>query len=624
MKKSLTAVLVSAAAAVFMLAVLVSTNHANADGAELSGVYGVIGTEFSLNYLAAPGSSAVDDLTLRITRGDQAETFTGTAVTVEGQSKVAFRVNVQPEKLTETMKMELLDNGSVVSTKGAYSAAEYCKAVAELYPSNTSLRTLLADLLEYGAAAQLYTGTNTADLANGTAYQWEGYAPGTYTEPAAGVYAYTAGADDAKFIYANLIWNNDTVAMQFKGQGEDSTDVAISLEKNGANAPYTLTRTGETGFTLKSDPMKMSELTTATYQATITKTSTAADTTDTPVQATITANAVTGSWANSRVGTSIGPERTYDGNATSTGNWNPAVTGFASDLGAITYTLDGKYDLTKVVLTFGTRKHYVTVSASSDGVTFTDIAAVNSANAANFYEGTVLTIDGITAKKVNYVKITFTGTENGTTWINMFETEIFGYGTTSSKATITANEVTGSWANSRVGTSIGPERTYDGNATSSGNWNPAVTGYASNHGAIIYTLDEAYNLSKIVLTFGTRKHYVTVSTSTDGTTFTDVAAVNSGNAANYYEGTVLTIDGITAKKVNYVKITFTGTENGTTWINMFETEIFGKPVVTTTGSVTYSVADYVKRITERTTSDSMRALAQRLWVYASAAAEYYH
>ena len=316
---------------------------------------------------------------------------------------------------------------------------------------------------------------------------------------------------------------------------------------------------------------------------------------------TIVANQVVGSWANDRVGSSLGPERTYDGNLTT--NWNPAVSGYTSEA-AIVYTLEKYYDITKLVLTFGSRHHYITVSVSADGESFTELATANSGNAEQYYTDLICTLDGLTAQQVKYIKLSFIGTANGTTWINLMEVQAYGAESADQEAPeppeteptepegteptepeeteptepeaeqvqITANQVVGSWANDRVGTNIGPERTYDGSMTT--NWNPAVTGFTTE-AAIVYTLEEKCDLAKLVLTFGTRHHYITVSASTDGESFTEIVTVNSGNAEQYYKDLTCTISDITAQNIKYMKISFIGTANGTTWINLMEVQAFG-------------------------------------------------
>ena len=329
-------------------------------------------------------------------------------------------------------------------------------------------------------------------------------------------------------------------------------------------------------------------------------------------QAKIVADQVTGSWANDRVGTNIGPERTYDGSLTT--NWNPAVTGFTQEA-AVVYTLDKSYDISKIVLTFGSRHHYITVSVSADGEAYTELATINSGNAGEYFTDLVCSLNDLTATNVKYVKVNFIGTANGTTWINLMEVEIYGTESTGEEPVepsepteptepevtepentepevtepeatepeatepaepvqvmMIANQVIGSWANDRVGTNIGPERTYDGSLTT--NWNPAVTGF-NQEAAIVYTLDKSYDISKIVLTFGNRHHYITVSVSADGEAYTELATINSGNAGEYFTDLVCSLNDLTATDVKYIKVNFIGTANGTTWINLMEVQAYG-------------------------------------------------
>ena len=309
-----------------------------------------------------------------------------------------------------------------------------------------------------------------------------------------------------------------------------------------------------------------------------------------PVQVAVIANEVIGSWANDRVGnSSMGPEMSYDGNDTT--KWNPAVTGFNSEA-SIIYTLDKNYDLSKVAMIFGNRQHYITISVSTDGESFTELATINSGNAEQYYTDYICTLNDLIATNVQYVKVTFIGTQNGTTWLNVMEVNVYGtVSTTDSEETepevtepevtepqpvqvaVIANEVIGSWANDRVGnSSMGPEKSYDGDATTK--WNPAVTGFNSN-ASIIYTLDKKYDLSRLVMIFGSRKHYITVSVSADGENYTEVATINSTNAAEYYTDNTCTLNDLTVENVKYIQVSFIGTENNTTWLNVMEVRAEG-------------------------------------------------
>lgn len=290
----------------------------------------------------------------------------------------------------------------------------------------------------------------------------------------------------------------------------------------------------------------------------------------------IIANSVEGTWVNDRIGDSkIGPEMSYD-DSTST-IWNPQATNYKSGE-AIVYTLDKAYDLEQVAITCGTREYYFDLSVSGDGLNYTHIARVNADTASRYFDGLVATVDGIGVSGVKYVKLSFLGSANGTTYVSVADMQLTckEYVADTSNAVtavIAGNEIIGTWVKSHEGSaSAGPERSYDGDATT--NWNPQVTNFKSGEG-IIYTLDKAYDLTEISLTFGTRLHYFDLYVSADGETYLPVASITADNAAEYFNGLVATVDNLTNTNVVYIKVLFTGTETGTTFINLFESAAQG-------------------------------------------------
>lgn len=103
--------------------------------------------------------------------------------------------------------------------------------------------------------------------------------------------------------------------------------------------------------------------------------------------------------------------------------WNPQLKNYTSDTGA-TFHLDGKYDLTKLVLTFG-NPHYFKVLVSKDNKTFYEVTTV--VDTSHYDETkTVCTLEGLDAKDVQYVQIILTGREGNSTWANFYEIEFYG------------------------------------------------------------------------------------------------------------------------------------------------------------------------------------------------------
>jgi len=295
------------------------------------------------------------------------------------------------------------------------------------------------------------------------------------------------------------------------------------------------------------------------------------------VNAVISANTVTGSWADDRIGddgkenTTIGPAKSYDGDETT--KWNPtANSGYTGEPGII-YTLDGWYDLELLKLNISNVNFYFQVYGSSDGEEYDLISEVTSATQSAVRIGNVYTMDLSAGDAVKYVKLVFTG--SNAVWVNLYEVSLTGQKVEKPdeesvivNATITANEVLGEWTYDRVGnTSIGPEMTYDGSASTK--WNPAVKSYTGEEG-IVYTLDKAYNLEQLVFTFASGEiMYMDIYGSADGVEYAPITSITSADTSMYTNG-VATIDASAAEGVQYIKVIFTGKGGGGTWINFYE------------------------------------------------------
>ncbi len=75
--------------------------------------------------------------------------------------------DILPKYMTENFSFELTVDGAVVATKDSYSIRTYCEnMLAKIGDTDPELKTLLTDILNYGAAAQTKAGHKTDDLAN--------------------------------------------------------------------------------------------------------------------------------------------------------------------------------------------------------------------------------------------------------------------------------------------------------------------------------------------------------------------------------------------------------------------------------------------------------------------------
>ena len=88
--------------------------------------------------------------------------------TVDGDRYVFTLKGITPDKMKDTVTATLYATyeGVEYTAVKEYSIKEYCYNMLSQFAENTSLRTLIVDLLNYGAASQMYSGYNTDNLVN--------------------------------------------------------------------------------------------------------------------------------------------------------------------------------------------------------------------------------------------------------------------------------------------------------------------------------------------------------------------------------------------------------------------------------------------------------------------------
>ena len=219
------------------------------------------------------------------------------------------------------------------------------------------------------------------------------------------------------------------------------------------------------------------------------------------------------------------------------------------------------------------RYHYFEVFASSDGINYSPVAAVTAENQSSYYiDGYTCTINGLNASNVKQIKLCFTGSSDGGTWINFYEIFLSPPATPSflEKAVIISGVPTGGWSN---GENI--KKAYDGDPAT--RWNPQASDFASDESAV-FELERACDLSVVRIVFGKRYHYIQVFGSHNGVDYTQIADVNASNYQQYYlTDYVCTIGGLDAQDVRYIKVTYTGnaSEGFMPYMNFDEIEVFG-------------------------------------------------
>ena len=158
---------------------------------------------------------------------------------VNGKEYLVFSfLNVAPDMMNETITATLcasMNGTEIRSTPVTYSISQYCRDLLGV-TENRRLKTLLVDMLNYGAATQTYTGRGTDNLANKDLTDGQ-RGLGTQAEPALTAVTNTkyreVQSPEARWKAASLSLN-DSITMQFKFSLDDMTGVTVVVEdENG-------------------------------------------------------------------------------------------------------------------------------------------------------------------------------------------------------------------------------------------------------------------------------------------------------------------------------------------------------------------------------------------------------
>ncbi len=128
--------------------------------------------DITVNYYAKV-DSAHTGAEMRFTMNGKETLVSGVATDEDGVLVFPFR-GVAPQCMGDNIKAELVLGDEVLDAKLEYSVRAYCdevlsKSASELGLSDAklaALKVLVADMLEYGAAAQIYNGYKTGALVN--------------------------------------------------------------------------------------------------------------------------------------------------------------------------------------------------------------------------------------------------------------------------------------------------------------------------------------------------------------------------------------------------------------------------------------------------------------------------
>ena len=152
-----------------------------------------------------------------------------TASEVSGDYRLFTYTGITPQRMTDNISATLYatKNGQTVSASVAeYSVKQYCANQLAAHPNDTVLKTLLSDLLTYGAAAQTYVGYNTGNLATSGLT----LSPSTFSAISGKTVSFTGTADAGTFwTEATLVLGNTVgIRLYFVTDAQLSIDVTIN------------------------------------------------------------------------------------------------------------------------------------------------------------------------------------------------------------------------------------------------------------------------------------------------------------------------------------------------------------------------------------------------------------
>ncbi len=174
-----------------------------------------VGEDLTLNCTAIVNGDT-NAFSARFTRSGKTVIDKGTA---EGNKMIFTYAGITPQCMTDTVIVELLQGDEVVESK-TFSVKSYCEKVYNSKDSNANVKTLVAALLSYGAAAQEYAGYKKDNLANDSkVVSFDGLQP---VKPEDGIRNVDEiGTDDKNRVMAATVYFDSVIKIRFKVSAEE-------------------------------------------------------------------------------------------------------------------------------------------------------------------------------------------------------------------------------------------------------------------------------------------------------------------------------------------------------------------------------------------------------------------
>ena len=200
-----------------------------------------LGGDIAVNYFVTLDEDHVG-AQMRFTFGDEETVVDGEATGYANEYVYIF-TGIAPQAMGDNLKAELLFGGEVVAVKDNYSVLTNCQNLLNTPAADLGLNddqyaameTLIADLLVYGAKAQLYVGYNTdalvdADVVGATAL---GEIPADVNERD----IYDSTSDTVAFTALGVFFDY-TNSIYFKFTAPDVTDADVKIVISKLDSDY--------------------------------------------------------------------------------------------------------------------------------------------------------------------------------------------------------------------------------------------------------------------------------------------------------------------------------------------------------------------------------------------------
>lgn len=230
-----------------------------------------VGKDLTMNFYL-PGD-ITSDIKLRVTMNQKSEILKGTLS--DGLYKFSFS-GIAPQFMGDDISVDIVvvdDNGNavrVLASESGFGITSYfnkllSKTATELGISNekyAAMKTLIADILNYGAAAQVYVGYKTDSLVN------EGVTGGTRFDSLAETDMKIKGtAQEGVSFYSATVYYDNTNKLYFRIKADDLAGLKAVIKRGGVTVKTVeasefiagVDKNGETVYSIYSDDIYATE-----------------------------------------------------------------------------------------------------------------------------------------------------------------------------------------------------------------------------------------------------------------------------------------------------------------------------------------------------------------------------